>query len=1209
MNDNFVKAQQLPRTTLPRAVSAKLPDGTVISTNYSCLVPVAFGPTYKADIRALCFPLHDSIDMILGMPWAHQVDAILYTRNRQISLRHHGKLLHLNDISTPAAPRHGASTGSAGAERRSRSTLPPAPVAVPDTSSSGPRKTPHPDASPDSESTSNEADPDSSTDPPPTSQTRQLPAIPPAPDIHQVRRAALSNIEVLSSKQWRRLRKKGAIATDEVLLFHLTTAHDVVASTLDQQPIAIFNISDHIASETERLAALDAALPNRLRDLLSEYEGQFKQFPDCLPDFDPDLLQKIHFTGDKPTTSRPYRLSPPQLASCREQLKKLLAANLIRPAASPFAAPVLMVPKPHEPGAWRLTVDYRALNSKIERDSFPIPHPEDVFNELAGHKYYSRLDLASGFWQIRIDPADEDKTAFVAPTVGQFAFRVLPMGIKTAPSVFCRLMQKVLAPFLGEFAVTYMDDIGIYSNTIEEHLKHIGLVMDALRQHHLFAKLSKCSFFCTELEFLGHIVSSSGIAVDPAKVSAINEWPEPTDVSTLRSFLGLANYYRAFVLNFSARTAPLTDLLSANKHFEWSTPQQFAFADLKQALTSAPLLQPYRADRSVTLVMSDASALGLGAVLMQADNEGRLHPVAYHSRKLSPAERNYPTREQELLAIIDSLRAWRHYLLGIPFKIQTDHASLRYLQTQPHLSGRLVRWAQSLQEYDFSIEHVPGKDNVVADALSRRCEGITRTLRPDLAADLCLPLLANLSAARSETRAIVVAAQEKDPDCINIRAMMLAAASIPAAPVHRAYLLSPDKKEILWVGTPDVPRLFVPATPPSLRRDILSDAHDSAYNAHLGIDKTYARLASSWFWPNLWKDCRIFVTSCHSCLGNKPSNQAPPGLARPLPPPTRPWTQMGLDLSGPHPTTSQGNTWLIVFTDHFSKQVHLAAAPGNDVSPLTAERIAEIFFSTVVKQHGLPDVIVSDRGSQWLSSFWTKVFTLCGTRLRFSTAYHPQTDGAAERAIRTVVDAIRCCLDGLHEKWDTRLDAIELAFNSSQHSSTGITPFEAVFGFNPRLPLDLGHPRNDTAKDFLAQRNSMRLRAADVLVLAVLRQAIQIDKHRRPMNIKIGDLVWLSTKNLNLAYPNKFTPKYLGPFAVSHVMSSGNACKLDLPPSIRVKESTFNVSQLREHVLRPNALGTSAPPQPPPAFVDDTGVASFHIEKIVGHELRTSGVQ
>ena len=318
---------------------------------------------------------------------------------------------------------------------------------------------------------------------------------------------------------------------------------------------------------------------------------------------------------------------------------------------------------------------------------------------------------------------------------------------------------------------------------------------------------------------------------------------------------------------------------------------------------------------------------------------------------------------------------------------------------------------------------------------------------------------------------------------------------------------------------------------------------------------------------------------------------------------------MGLELSGPHPTTTTGNAWLIVFTDHFSKQVHLAAAPGNDINPLSAERVAEIFFSTVVKHHGLPDVIVSDRGSQWLSAFWTKVFELCGTRLRFSTAYHPQTDGASERAIRTVVDSIRCCLDGLHEKWDTHLDAIELAFNSSQHASTGMTPLEIVYGFNPRLPLDLGHPRDDAPHNFLTQRTTMRLRATDILVQALLLQAAQIDKHRRPINLKVGDLVWLSTKNLNLAYPNKFTPKYLGPFAVSQVMTSGNACKLDLPPSIRINESTFNVSQLREHILRPAVLGASAPPQPPPAFVDHTGADSFHVERIVGHEIRKTGLR
>ena len=225
-------------------------------------------------------------------------------------------------------------------------------------------------------------------------------------------------------------------------------------------------------------------------------------------------------------------------------------------------------------------------------------------------------------------------------------------------------MQKVLRPFLGRFCVTYLDDIGVYSDSWEDHLEHIRLVLQALREHHLFAKPSKCAFFLTELDFLGHLVSAQGISVDPAKVEAICAWPTPTSERALRSFLGLANYYRDHVDNFSHRAGPLTDLLAAGRSFAWNDAAEAAFKDIKEALTAAPVLQPFRADRPCTLVMSDASSHGLGAVLMQADTDGRLRPVAYHSRKLTAAERNYPTREQELLAVVDSLKAWRHYLLG-----------------------------------------------------------------------------------------------------------------------------------------------------------------------------------------------------------------------------------------------------------------------------------------------------------------------------------------------------------------------------------------------------------------------------------------------------------------------------------------------------------------------------------------------------------------
>ena len=1202
VSHNFACKHGLAVLPLKQSSAAILPNGAKIALSHKCRIPLRLSSEFFTYVNAFVLPL-TSTDMILGMPFGQRHNALLNICDRSLSLQT-GNVTHILTEPAAASYPHNSLAGIAGQAKRSR----PVTAVLPER-----RRATTPLS--------------------PSAPTRNPVASSPFSDI---RSATISGNDALSRRQWKRALRCRTISKTDILVCNLSTdsEHFLISdhnanllgtiarapstgralSAMSSEPQDMTTtINEYIEQNRARLEAEGADVPERLRDLLLTYRAQFKNFPDTLPELDPELLQRIHLTEGPPPASRPYRLSAPQLASCKEQLDKLLSAGLIRHAASPFAAPVLMVPKPG--GKWRLTVDYRALNARMKRDSFPLTHPGDIFNELAGHKYYSRMDLASGFWQIRIDPCDEDKTAFVAASLGQYAWKVLPMGLCTAPSVFARMMQKVLKPLLGWCATTYLDDIGLYADTITSGLASIGQTLEALKQQGLFANFSKCAFLLKRMEFLGHVVSQDGIEVDPAKVSAISDWPRPANVSQLRSFLGLINYYREFINDFAHRAGALTLLLSATAPFEWGPDQDRAFTDLKAAVTSAPVLQPFQTDAK-HLVMADASSVGLGAVLLQANSHDNVfRPVAFHSRKLSPAERNYPTREQELLALVDSLKHWRHYLLGAPFEIKTDHKSLEYLQTQPHLSGRLVRWSQYLQEYQFSLQHIRGVDNIVADALSRRYDNTEQEpaflsyLRPDLSSnEEAQPsetrILHAMSAVQHSFRDQVRAAQLADPTCIELRRKLDNVALTD--PIRKTYRVSDD--QLLETMQQSKHRVVVPSTATALRNQLLQEAHDTNYGAHLGTDKTYQRLSERWYWKSMWNDTHKFVRSCHTCIANKASNQQPMGEARPLPLPSKPWVQAGLDISGPHVTSRRGNTWLLVFVDHLSKQIHLAPAPGHVGAPLSAETCADLFFSYVVKHHGLPDVLVSDRGSQWLSQFWRALFKHCGTNLRFSCAYHPQTDGLSERSIRSVIDTLRCCLDSTHETWDEHLDAIELALNSSVSASTGLAPFEILYGDNVRLPLTLPST-TDSATSFLSRRETARLRAADAIQEAQLRQAAQINKHRRPANMALGDLVWLSTKNLNLASPSKFCPKYLGPFAVTHVTASGNAVSLDLPPVIRVKSNTFNVSDLREHIARREDLPQSAPPNPPPVFTDPDGVSSYEIDKIIAHELKRGGVK
>ncbi|KAL4017964.1 hypothetical protein IC575_021549 [Cucumis melo] len=404
-------------------------------------------------------------------------------------------------------------------------------------------------------------------------------------------------------------------------------------------------------------------------------------------------------------------MAPAELKELKVQLQELLDKGFIRPSVSPWGAPVLFVKK--KDGSMRLCIDYRELNKVTVKNRYPLPRIDDLFDQLQGATVFSKIDLRSGYHQLRIRDGDIPKTAFRS-RYGHYEFVVMSFGLTNGPAVFMDLMNRVFKDFLDSFVIVFIDDILIYSKTEAEHEEHLHQVLETLRANKLYAKFSKCEFWLRKVTFLGHVVSSEGVSVDPAKIEAVTNWPRPSTVSEIRSFLGLAGYYRRFVEDFSRIASPLTQLTRKGTPFVWSPACESSFQELKQKLVTAPVLTLPDGSRNF-VIYSDASKKGLGCVLMQ---QGKV--VAYASRQLKIHEQNYPTHDLELAAVVFALKIWRHYLYGEKIQIYTDHKSLKYFFTQKELNMRQRRWLELVKDYDCEILYHPGKANVVADALSRK---------------------------------------------------------------------------------------------------------------------------------------------------------------------------------------------------------------------------------------------------------------------------------------------------------------------------------------------------------------------------------------------------------------------------------------------------------------------------------------------------------
>ncbi|KAK3510271.1 hypothetical protein QTP70_032589 [Hemibagrus guttatus] len=714
-----------------------------------------------------------------------------------------------------------------------------------------------------------------------------------------------------------------------------------------------------------------------------------------------------------PNTSLPkgwiYPLSLPESKAMEEYIETALAVGHIRPSTSPAAAGFFFVGKRY--GGLRPCIDYRGLNAITVRYPYPLPLVPAALAQLRGAKVFSKLDLRSAY--------------------------------------NLALINGVFQDLLGKGVIAYIDDILVYSSSMEEHVRMVREVLCRLQQHHLYVKLEKCEFHRSTVTFLGYVISRHGVEMDVVKVQAVTEWPAPTSVWELQRLLGFANFYRRFIRNYSSVAGPLTSLLRGKpKKLTWMDLARSAFQQLKNCFTTGPILRHPDPDQPF-VVEVDASRSGLGAVLSQWHGKpGKLHPCAFYSRKLTSAEVNYDVGNRELLAIKAVLEEWRHWLEGArhPFQVLTDHRKLEYLQGAKRLNPQQARWAIFFTRFAFTATYHPGSKNGKADALSRQFEVDNEPAQPDV----ILPATAILA-----------------PVQWNL-----------IKEIRRAHTDEPPPAGCLPT------KIFVPL---HFRQQVMQWVHEAPSSGHPGIRRSTQLVRNRFCWSSLGSDVEEYVRSCPTCAQVRTSRLLLEGLLEPLPVPRRPWSHLSVD------------------------------------------------FLTDMPNFGLPEDIVSDRGPQFTSRVWGSLCARLGIGVSLSSDYHPQSNGQAEHLNQEIGRFLRTYCSREQHRWSEFLPWAEYAQNSLIHSSTGLTPFQCVLGYQPPLFPWSGEPSDVPAvEEWYRLSQEVWERAHVHLQRAVRRQRIQADQRRHPHpSYQVGQKVWLSTRNLRIELPcRKLNPKFVGPFKI-----------------------------------------------------------------------------
>ncbi len=921
---------------------------------------------------------------------------------------------------------------------------------------------------------------------------------------------------------------------------------------------------------------------NQLDAIVSEYERKMSENAAKLP---PKRAEFDHAIPLKDPASKPVKLPPirqrPALARAMKQtIDKLLNEGLIRKSTSPYGAPAFMV---EQGGKQRMVINFTKLNEQTITNATSLPHADELIARVGKAKVFSKLDLKSGFHQLRVKDEDIAKTAFTTP-FGHYEWIVMPFGDKNAPASFVQLLtQSVLVDIVHDFIIVFVDDILVFSESTDEHLNDVQAVLERLADHQLFINPEKCTFMVDEVDFLGiHLKAGDEavkVSIQDMKVKAIADWPVPSTISQLRSFLGTANFSRSFIPNYSTIAKPLTDATSGNytsknAKIAWSDREQHAFDSLKRALISAPALAVPDENKPFTL-FTDASDFGIGATLCQFNEQHQqMQTCAYFSSKLSGAELNWTTYDKEMFALIRALENWQMYFAQskYPINVFTDNIALLHLlkkesdlieKQKDSISSRQARWINVLTRFKLHPQRIEGTNNVQADALSRRpdlnggrdeVQAIRTAQANEAARQLGLePKIAMLEAKKSEPTLSpllqsIVNAYSSDKQCTRM-------------------LQDPKRyhvqlKQGLIVNDHD--QIIVPASP-AVRATILHECHDTITSGHLGTLKTASRVRKNYDWVGLIDDVSEYVRSCSSCQENKSRAMKAAGLLQPIAPPFNKGMEISIDFVGELPTTARKKNMALVITDRYTKRVWYHATK----TTINAKQTAKIIFDRVVTHQGLPNVIISDRDVRFKAKLWRALWKECGTRLAMTVAFRAEANGGTETNNRVLQDMLRSFVNERRSDWDVKLPALELAYNSSINQTTGFSPFELDVGMKPRLPLDIssdvGTKSITSLDNFMSNWEETWALAHKNIRIAQIRQKVAADRSRRVEGYEVGDKAWIrrdrGTLQGSIGGVPKLGSRNEGPYEVIELHGENNVTlKLDAGDGRHPK---FHVSQLR----------------------------------------------